>query len=162
MTDREVHGKVTKWLNTLTGVTVIKDHEGKQRPALPYIMVNFTTRRKVRERPQTVLYAGDTQVEATPVLEVEWMFSVHGYADRAPTDLLRRIVSAAELTQVTEPLWPDLSIHGVSEIRNVPEWVNEAWEPRAQIDMFVRGLVKDDHEVDVIEQYSFDFERGQN
>lgn len=157
MTDRDVHSAVVKWLASLLSVEVVKAHQGLEMTP-PYVMVNFTTRREVRQEEQEVKFEDDgTDIVATPVIETEWNFSVHAYGPN-PTDILRPIVSASKLTQVIEPLWPTYSLQDVSEIRNVPDWVNEAWEPRAQIDLFLRGLVKDGHKVDAIEQYSFEFQ----
>jgi hypothetical protein len=59
-----------------------------------------------------------------------------------------------------EPLMPSLVIHEVSQIRNVPEWINNAWQPRSQMDVFVHGLTKDGFVVDVIEQTSFETTRA--
>lgn len=155
MTDNEVHSALVKWLAELTSATVIKAYQAREVP-LPYVMVNLTTVREVRRHEQEIKYEGTTEVIAKPVIETEWMFSVNVYGP-SPTDVLRPLRAAAVLAQVNEPLMPLLNVHEVSQIRHVPEYVNEKWEPRAQMDMFLRGLVKDGYEIDVIEQYSFDF-----
>jgi hypothetical protein len=129
-------------------------------PALPYNMVNLLTTQPVREHEQTIEYEDQgTDVKATPVIEVEWHFSVHSYGPQ-PTDNLSPIRSAAKLSQVMEPMFPSLIVHSVSQIRNVPDWINNGWQPRAQMDVFLRGLTRDGFLVDVIEQTEINIERA--
>ena len=158
MTDDETIGKVCTWLATVTGCVVIQAYQSGPRPALPYIMVNLTGTDKVRDRAQDIEYIdlAPDELQAAPILEVEWRFSVHGYGATGAlsTDLLRRIHSALELTQVMEPLWPDLRVHETSQTRNVPEFVNQVWEPRAQLDMMLRGITADGFIIDPIEQHT--------
>lgn len=152
MTDDEVHSAVVRWLASITGETVIKAHQEGPRPPLPYVMVNMTGTAEVREHAQVVDYEEDTAgVLAAPVIETEWRFSVHAYGPK-PTGFLRPVRSAAQLAQKVEPLMPSLVVHEISQVRNVPDWVNERWEPRAQMDMFVRGLTRDGFAIDVIEE----------
>lgn len=169
MTDRDVHSALVRWLAAITGLGVIKDHQGEDRPAQPYIMVNMLGSAPLRDRPAMTEYQhGDTgdmgtadvypPVTATPVIEVEWRFSVHAYGEH-PTDILRPIRSAMHLAQKQEPLLPSLVIHDISQIRNVPDWINEKWEPRGQMDLFLRGFTRDGFEIDVIEEAPFDIAR---
>jgi hypothetical protein len=161
MTDDELHSGLVRWLAERTGKTVIKSHQSGDRPALPYLMVNLTTIRELREHVPGTEYAEDEdsgRIMAAPLVETEWQFSVHAFGPN-PTALLRPIRSAAHLAQANEPLMPGAVIHEVSQIRNVPEWVNKAWEPRAQMDLFLRGMVRDGHLIDVIEEHSFTFQR---
>lgn len=151
MKDDEIIGEVITWLETITGVTVIEAYQSGPRPAIPYVMVNMTGTVDVRDHAQDIEYTGD---QAAPVLEIEWQFSIHafGVTGSVCTDLLRPIRSAIELTQVMEPLWPKLVVHDISQVRSVPEWINEAWEPRAQLDMMLRGLTRDGFVIDPIEE----------
>lgn len=163
MTNDEVHSAVVRWLATQTGKTVIKAHQGAPNPPLPYVMVNMTGTAEVREWASNIEYTetaednseGEKIVSAAPVIEMEWRFSVHSYGDN-PTDILRPVVSAVKLSQVMEPLLPGLLIHEVSQVRNVPDWINNQWQPRGQMDVFVRGITRDASNVDVIDEYSFD------
>lgn len=169
MTDDDVHSALVRWLKSLTGATTIKTHQSGPAPDEPYIAVNLTTTRQIRQHAQNVEFEdGDTAdmdtadefppVTATPILEVEWQFSCHAYGQN-PTILLRPIRSAAQLAQKIEPLLPTLVIHEISQVRNVPDWINEAWQPRAQIDIFIRGLTRDGFVIDVIEEAPVDFDR---
>lgn len=163
MTNDEVHSAVVRWLTTQTGKTVIKSHEGGKAPATPYVMVNMTGTAEVREWASNIEFTetdelnseGEKIVEAAPVIEMEWRFSVHSYGDN-PTDILRPVASAMKLSQVMEPLLPGLLIHEVSQIRNVPDWINNQWQPRGQMDLIVRGIIRDASNVDTIDDYSFD------
>lgn len=162
MTDDEIIGKVVEWLATVTGRVVIQAYQSGPRPSMPYIMVNLTGTAKVRDQVQDIDYVdldtenseGLLEVKASPVIETEWQFSIHGFGATGAisTDLLRPIHSAIELTQIMEPLWPTLVVHRTSQTRNVPEYVNEVWEPRAQLDMMLRGLTRDGFVIDPIEQ----------
>lgn len=161
MTDDQVHSALVRWLAALTGVTVIKTHQSGPAPATPYIAVNLTTTRQIRQHAQVVEYddedtAGD--IAAAPVLEIEWQFSCHAYGSQ-PTSILRPARSAIQLAQRHEPMLPNLVIHECSQIRNVPDWINEAWAPRAQMDIFVRGLTRDGFVIDAIEEAPLAFER---
>jgi hypothetical protein len=159
MSDDVVHAAVAGWLASLTGRTVIKSYQSGPLPAKPFVMVNLTGTAEVREHPMEPEYtelnslnsAGKKEIRATPVIEVEWRFSVHAYGAN-PTDLLRPIRSAAQLSQKVEPLLPALVIHEVSQIRHVPDFVNEDWEPRAQLDVIIRGLTRDGFVIDTIDE----------
>ena len=167
MSNDDVHSALVRWLTQLTAMTVIKAHQSGPAPALPYIMVNMIGVSELHEREMDVEYEeGDDPpgddlplIMATPVIEAEWRFSVHSYGVQ-PTDLLRPLVSAAKLAQVTEPLMPGLILHGVSQIRNVPDWINNQWQPRGQVDVSLRGLIRDGHIIDVIEETTFETERA--
>lgn len=159
MTDDQIHSGLVRWLHAVTGLVTIKAYQEGSRPALPYITVNLTGSAQVREWSQEVEYDEDTAgVTATPPIETEWRFSVHAFGSE-PTGILRPIRSAAQLAQRNEPMMPNIIIHECSQVRHVPELVNEKWEPRAQMDMFLRGLTRDGFLVDVIEEAPFDFER---
>lgn len=152
-TDREIHTQVVRWLAARTGQRFIKGEQSGDLPELPYGMVNLTGTAEVRQHPQGFEYSEDAPSErilAKPIIEVEWRFSVHAYGDH-PTDVLRPIRSAFHLAQANEPLMPGLIIHEISQIRDLPEYVNHAWEPRAQMDVMLRGLTRDGILIDTIE-----------
>ena len=165
MTNDELHGALVKWLSGLLRVKVIKAYQGGKQPPLPYVSVNLISSEEVRRHAQKVTYrdgaaSGDDlpHVTATPIIEMEWRFSVHAYGG-SPTDILRPLVSAMKLAQVLEPVMPDAIVHDISQVRHVPDWIDERWQLRAQIDVNVRGLIRDGHVIDVIEEASFDIDR---
>ena len=159
MTDDDVHSALVRWLKALTGLTTIKTYQSGPAPSGSYIAVNLTGTAQVREWAQATEYEEDTAgVTATPPVETEWRFSVHAYGPN-PTGILRPVRSAAQLAQKNEALFPALVIHECSQVRNVPDWINEAWEPRAQMDIYLRGLARDGFLIDVIEEAPFDFNR---
>ena len=167
ITDADIHASLVRWFTARTSLQVIQGEQGGEEPATPYIVVRFTGSAPVRDNIQDVEFTeletintqGLKELKAAPVIETEWRYSIHVHGSEYPSDILRPIRSAAELAQLNEPLMPGLIIHELSQIRNVPEYVNEAWEPRAQMDLFLRGLTKDGFVVDTIETYSFGFER---
>lgn len=159
MTDNDIHSSLVRWLKGVTGLVAIKAYQSAERPDQPYLMVNLTGVYEVREWSQEIEYQEDTAgVTATPPIETEWRFSVHAYG-QDPTSILRPVRAAAQLAQMNEPMMPGLIVHECSQVRNVPDWINEKWEPRAQIDIFVRGIARDGFLVDVIEKAPFDFDR---
>ena len=170
MTNDQVHTALNQWIRSKTGNgTIIKAHQGGTAPTGNYIMTNFTGSTEVRRWNSDIEFtetndlniAGQKIVTAAPVIEMEWRFSVHAYGT-SPTDRLRPIVSAMKMLQPMEPLVPGLHIHEISQIRNVPDWINNAWQPRAQMDLFVRGIIRDSvGTVDVIDEYSLDIARAE-
>lgn len=167
MTNEQVWSSIVRWIKARTGVTTIKSHEGGAAPAVPYIMVNLLGVFEIRENAMDIEYSEGADppgadlppITAKPVIEAEWRFSVHAYGP-TPSDRLRPIVSAVKLAQIQEPLMPGLIVHEISQVRNVPDWINNQWQPRAQMDFNVRGLTKDGHVIDVIEETSFDIDRA--
>lgn len=170
MTNDEIIDAVVQWVAGVTGTATIRAYQSGPRPALPYIMVNLTGQAEVRDNPQGIDYtpsrededpptedtAGNPEyppITAAPVIETEWRFSIHGYAatDGQATDVIRPIKSAQRLSEILEPMNPNLFIHETSQFRNVPEWVNSAWEPRANIDLFLRGLTRDGFVISTID-----------
>lgn len=168
MTNDQVHESLVAWIATVTGQTTIKAYQSGPRPVGVYLMVNLTGTVNVRDNPELIDYSPDRDDEpaptedtagdpiypditATPVVETEWRFSVFAYGGDQPSDRLRPIVSAQHLTQVVEPMYPDLHVHEVSQIRSVPEWVNAEWEQRAQVDVFLRGLTRDGFVISTID-----------
>lgn len=163
MTEDEVIGATVRFVARVTGLQTIRAHESGKAPALPYAMVNFTGLAEVREHAQTVDYTdtgqqnseGENIIRAAPVVETEWRFSVHAYGPH-PVSRLRPIISAMKVSQVMEPAFPALIIFDNSQIRSIPEWIDNRWEPRAQMDLFVRGIIRDGFDVDVIDDLNFD------
>lgn len=164
MTNDEVWSAVVRWVKGKAGnVTTIKANQSGPAPTSPYVMVNFTGTVEVRDHHITVDYVetpvpnsqGEKIVTAAPVTEIEWRFSVHAYGPN-PSDRLRPIISARKISQLMEPLLPGLLVHETSQIRDVPDWINNAWQPRAQMDVFIRGLIRDAQAIDTIDEYSFD------
>lgn len=169
MTDDELHGRVVEFVARVTGVPTIQAYGSGPAPAGIYAMVNFTGSSAVRDHEQVIEYTpsrddedppvldsgGDLEyppITATPVIEREWRFSVHAYGGARPSDVLRPIESAAKLSEILEPLFPDVVLHDVSQVRYVPEWINNAWEPRAQVDIIMRGLTRDGFVINVVDE----------
>lgn len=164
MTNNEVHEQLIEWLGDLLGVTVIKDRQQADRPAVPYGMVDLANWRNLHERVDDVDFIttatpnseGQLQIQAVPELEIEWVFLFFVYGAQGE-NLVRRLQSAVHLSQLQEPLRPALTIHEVSAANSIPELVGELWEPRTQVNIVVRGKSSDGFIVDVIEKHGFNF-----
>lgn len=165
MTDDGVHSALVRWLASLTGTTTIKAYQSGPAPTEPYIAVNLTGTVAIREWAALIQYEEDEpdtseeygEVTAFPLIETEWRFSVHAYGP-SPTDILRPVRSAYQLLQRHEPMLPNLIIHEISQIRNVPDWLQERWVPRAQMDIVLRGVTRDGLVIDVIEKGTVTFQ----
>lgn len=161
MTNKQVHEALIMWLNNLLNLTVIKDRQGIARPPLPYIMVDLANFTELHERPadfnwnelDTTNSQGNNEFKATAVMEVEWVFLVFCYGDNAD-QTLRKVQAAKHFAQVQESLLPQLVIHEIGTVNSVPELVDEKWEPRAQVNITLRGLSSDGYVVDIIEEHS--------
>lgn len=165
MTDEGMQVMLVDWLATVAKCEVIREYQSGKLPKLPYIGVHYTGSREVRDNERDYVYEDADQetpprIWAAPIIEVEYTFSINGYSSYSPTDLLRPLRSAVAVTQTNEPLMPVFQIHGVSDIRNLHAWANEAWNNRAQMDLWLRGLEVDGHLIDTIEEYKFIFSRS--
>lgn len=167
MTDSEVWDAFVEWANGISPTLVIQSYQEADRPAVPYIMVNMPVVQDVHDFMSSVSYdVSDTEandqgkplITMRPKVEVEWHFSVHAFGP-GPTDLLRPMRARAKSIQSMEPMYPDIVIHDVSEIRYIPDMIQSEWEPRAQMDVYVRGYIEDGFIVETIDQTSFDFNR---
>ena len=70
---------------------------------------------------------------------------------------MRKLQSAVHLSQLQEPLRPALTIHEIGAANSIPELVGEKWEPRAQVNIVVRGKSSDGFVIDVIEKHDFNY-----
>ncbi|QIG68885.1 hypothetical protein EVB71_033 [Rhizobium phage RHph_Y55] len=158
MKDRDVHSAVVDWLAVKTGIVFIKDHGEGPRPELPYGMVNLLGVIEIRAHVSDILYedVAVDEARASTVTENEWRFSCHVYGPEG-ISYLRPVRQAKHLSQQDEPLAPGLNVHEVSQIRNLPEFINNRWEPRAQMDLMIRGRLIEQvgNETFVIEHGSF-------
>lgn len=161
MTNVEVHEALIRWLSSIWGITVIKSHQSADRPALPYSMVDLANFKELEEMPssfshrelETLNSEGNEEIEVTPKVEIEWTFLVFTYGENCE-DLLRKILGAVHLPQIQEPLFPDLIIHELGQVNSVPELVGERWEPRAQVNLSLRGVSSDGYVIDTIEEHT--------
>lgn len=165
-TDHVLMTALQRWLKAVTGgMEVIFANQDGPRPPLPYLMVNLLGDRAIRIHEQAVEYFADPAGTSNPppnpsqgplpdviarsLIEREWHFSIHSFGPY-PTQVLRRLDAASRLAQITEPLFPSVTIHELSRIRDVPEYVNEKWEERANVDMFLRAVTRDEFAINVI------------
>jgi hypothetical protein len=151
--DDDIWSDFNIWIARVTGLQTIRIWQGGPQPETPYLVTNLTGSRQVRDHHQDILGEDDPDTGefiATPIIEMEWNFSVNCYGER-PMNILRPIIAASKLTQVEEPNFPALVIHQCSQIRNLSEWHDHDWEPRAQMDVDLRGLTADGHLIDIIE-----------
>lgn len=160
MTDVEVQESLIRWLNTLTGLTVIKSRQGINRPEKPYLMVEQVSVTELsRDAEQdrfseldTLNSEGLNEISVTPLFELEWTMFVFAYGE-GQSSTLRRVKSAEKLNQHLESLHP-LTIHETGVVNAVPEFVNNKWEDRFQMNVRVRGVADDEFTIDTIEEHT--------
>jgi hypothetical protein len=170
VTEDDLYTRVIKWLRQRSGLDVIiRDSLGKPRPTGPYGMVNLIrsealfepVTREYAVNPEHVPIPADPATERDPpflqipVTEWEWTFSFNIYAPSG-SDAARKVLSAASVLAGVEGLLPFV-LHRNSAIRRIPELVNEGWEDRVQMDLFIRGLARDGVPVDVAETATIGF-----
>jgi len=167
MTEAEVIAKVVRWVAARTSLLTIQGEQSEQLPEWPtrYLVVRLSTISEMRDSPEAQEIVDDepgdpeTTISQIPTMETEWRFSIHAYGPN-PTAALQLLRAGSHVQSVNTILSDaGLELHETSLIRNLPEFLNEKWQPRAQIDLFIRGLTRQGDVVDVIEEYAFEHER---
>lgn len=161
MTDDQVQEALIRWLTTVTGLKVIKAHQGVDRPEGAYLMVEKQTVEELSENvcefryedQETLNSAGNEEVKATPIIELEWLMFIFSFGE-GQSGALRKVKQAAYLTQIQEPLFPVLNIHETGVINSIPEFVDQRWEQRSQLNIMLRGVSSDGFIIDTIEQHA--------
>ena len=161
MTDDQVQEALIRWLANLTGLTTIKAHQGIDRPDGPYLMVEKGTVEELSEHVAEMRYEeldslnseGLNEVKATPIIELEWLMLVFSFGE-GQSGALRKVKQAAHLREIQEPLMPVLNIHETGVINSIPEFVDQRWEPRSQLNVMLRGVSSDGFVIDTIEQHT--------
>lgn len=159
MKNIDAHEELILWLGELLGLTVIKDRQGADRPAVPYAMVDLANWRDLSQHAAKIDYRESTDlntegkriVMARPDIEIEWTFMLFVYGPNAD-EYVRRLQASYHFSQVQERLIPDIHIHEISAANSIPELIDEKWEPRVQVNLIVRGKASDEFVADVIEQ----------
>lgn len=163
MTEKEVRDAVRGWLADITGITLIHSYQGGNEPPEPYGVLNMMISAPVYEQPfdQEFSSSGDGEAEEfeqTPVREWYWRFSLNVYGGEGKT-ILRKIKTAEHVPTALENLLP-LTLFETSIIRDATELQNEVFQNRAQMDIEIRGILRDGLPIDVIEDAPLDFSRA--
>ena len=171
MTDQvTVENKLREWVlfHLQSDREVIFDSQNGDRPTGSYVMLNMIEAKRIQMR-MDVDYdvnpafdgtdANDAELMANPCAEWEWNFSVNAYSVDA-INTLSTLKSAAEIDEIESGLLP-LIVFNVSDIRRLPELINERWEERAQMDVALRGYVNTRGTlVDTVEEVNIEFTRS--
>lgn len=167
----EIENKARLWLiehlPDIDADKFIFDHQGGNRPDGVYVMLNLIRSNQIApiEDEAFADEAAFNGTDAGPPAfwhlmcgEWEWTFSINVYSKTA-IDSLAIVKVAAQMVEAETALDP-LLIFDSSEIRRVPELINEIWEERAQMDIAIRGYVNTlGVLVDSIEDVTIEFER---
>lgn len=157
MTEKEVRDAIRRWLATVMGVTVIHTYQGGEEPAEPYAVLNLTMSDALHPHPIVDEFTEiEGQAFQAPVRDWYWRFSINVYGAEAAT-ILRRVKTAEKVETAKAAMRP-LIVHDTSQIRDATEILNEEWQTRAQMDLEVRGILRDALPIDTIEEYSFSAE----
>jgi len=148
MTDQEIWGEAVKWVSEITGLTVIKSRQSGARPSQPYMMVDLVGVEDIRQFPANVSFEetdtlnseGEKEVLARPLVESEWTFLLFSYGDEpmAPLGRLKRAMHIREAVQSLHG--QGVVIHDTGRINSIPEEIGGRWEPRAQMNLFLRRV----------------------
>jgi len=176
MTDDEVQEALVRWLTTFTGVQTIKARQGIKRPDGAYLMVEKGTVEELYDNPNHIDYdeltsensEGFNEIKATPIVELEWLMLVFSFGE-GQSRALRKVKQAVYLQQIQEALSVDaegqilpmvLNIHDTGVINSIPEFVDQRWEPRSQLNVMLRGVSSDGFVIDTVDRHSpFNVER---
>jgi hypothetical protein len=165
MTEAEQFQALRTWLLAITGLpNIIRAHPNAPRPAKPYAMANLIRSERINW-PSNLEYEDiEDPGEGAPAKQVtvetwEFVWSLHLYGDEG-TGYAARITSASKSDAALLSLHP-LTLHRTSGIRRIPELLNETlWEDRAQLDLFVRGIVRHGFDTDLVEAVTVEFPDG--
>jgi hypothetical protein len=161
MTEAEVMDATRNWIATLTGITWIDSYQSGPEPAEPYGVINLMNADAVYQNPIENEFPAEMiddpdnpgteieQVSQAPVRDWRWNFSLNVYGGAGAT-ILRKIKVAEKVPTALRTLRP-LLLFSTSQVRPIPELVNEAWQARSQIDIEIRGIVRDGIVIDVAE-----------
>lgn len=165
MTEAAQFQALRTWLLAITGLPeIIIAHPNAPRPAKPYGMLNLIRAERINW-PDDIEYEDIPNpgegfpAKQIPVEEWEWTWSFNLYGPEG-TAYAARVTSASKSDAALLSLHP-LSLHRTSGIRRIPELLNETtWEDRAQVDLFVRGILRHGFDTDVIESATVEFDAG--
>lgn len=155
MTEAEVLDATRNWIADATGILWIDSYQGGPEPAEPYGVINLTMADAVYEHPSEYEYpvtdegTEEETIRQAPVRDWFWRFSLNVYGDGGKT-LLRKVKTAQHVPTALESLAP-LSLFETSQIRDATELLNEEWQARAQMDLEIRGIVRDGLVIDTVE-----------
>lgn len=160
MTENEIKAQIVHWCKAVAGVTTIQAWPDAPRPNGDYLSVEFLTGpRDVRHLPVDYEYTeletenseGKPEINAVPVIESEWKFSIKAYRFDDTMAPIRQLRSRAKMQGPQLELHPLLTIHDIGVPNNVPEQINNEWEPRSHTLLYVRGYTRDGFLIDVID-----------
>lgn len=161
MTENEIKAQIVRWCKAVTGATTIQAWPNAKRPEGEYLVVEFLNGpRDVRQLPADYEYdtletqnsEGNDEINAVPVIESEWKFSIKSYRFDDPMAPIRALRSRSKMQGPQLELHPLLTIHDMGIPNNVPEKINNEWEPRAHTLLYVRGYTRDGFLIDVIDE----------
>ena len=139
---------------------MILSHQQGEPPALPYGVLQSLTSAAQHSQPAVMRYTGAIDdVSATPVhyTEATFRLTLYGVASPDPVETLR---TAVMVPQAQEPLLPDTVIIDVGTATYVPEMISATWVPRWAVTITTLTCPSAAVDVDVIEQYSFQFQEA--
>lgn len=164
MNNDAVHAALTIWLKNSLDLVVIKDRQQAERPALPYGMLELANWRDLYqnytdisfEELETENSAGLKEIKASTRNEMEWVFLFYVYGQNGH-EYIRKLQAISRTNLATQALQDaGLQIHEVSAANNIPELINEKWEPRVQANIILHGIDADNGIViDTIKEYEF-------
>jgi hypothetical protein len=151
MTELEQFTTLRTWILAITDLPeIIRAHPDAPRPSGVYGVLNLVNANRINWPDDydyaqldgsTVVDTGDDYpTEQIPVEQWEYQWSFHLYGPGG-ADQAARLISAARSDAALLRLHP-LTLHRTSMVRRVPELIENVWEERAQIDLFVHARVR--------------------
>lgn len=157
MTEDEVADHLWQWLTDMTGATVIHAHQGKAEPLEPFLVIQLLQSNALYQNRADTDYpsigaGADEVISEAPVRDWFWRFSLNAYG-AGGDEILRKVKAASVILTHSRKIAP-LNIFETTRIASIPELLNEDWRRRVQMDIELRGLVRDAMPIDVAEKAS--------
>lgn len=160
MTEDQVHTALVDWLMSLLGITVIMADQSGDRPALTYGMTKLANAGPVYKNLIDIEYRdvgpAPAAMKAKPKNEYEYIYMLYIYGPGGQ-DLMRRLQLGKELAQTQEPMFPGVVLVEMGRVNDIPELVNQKWEPRVQANLVLRTMTDEEFDAYVIEEHTIDY-----
>lgn len=161
-TEAEQYNTLRTWLMALTGLPeIILANPNAPRPQGSYGMLNLIRMTRINW-PDAYEYEVDEEgstaetIFQTPIEHWRCTWSFNVYAPNAAS--IASLVKTADGSHAALRTLEPYTIFSTSDIRRLPELIQQTWEDRAQIDIELDAKLKRRFEIDVVETVTINAE----
>jgi hypothetical protein len=153
-----IEDAVIKWAEEYACRKAIIAHPNAPRPTVPYTLINIMTPTVIGDCEDKYEAIDPVAPETVRSIKAEYshvynlLVSINFYRDSAMAAAIKLRDSVCLIT-VKDQLWADgLAFVTTSEIRDVPEIIDQQWEERAQVDFFFHSRSIEEETINEIKQ----------